>query len=158
LRHGTMNSFRMTAALVAMGALALAAMATLNGCGGPTGTGVTPVVGLRVQGQVRDEQGRAVSGIRIIVQDDRSTTIGSALSGADGKFLIELGSRVTPATFKMDVATRANEYYDIIGYGGRNVQGCPINLPSPVGNLINVGVITVYSQGTPPPPPHEICP
>jgi len=155
LRQGTMNSFRLIAALVAMGALALAAMATLNGCGGGgTGTGVTPPTGLLVQGTVLDEQGRAVSGIRIIVLPNNL----SALSGSDGRFTIDVGSGTAPTEFKVDVSNRANEYYEIVGYAGRNIQGCSINLPAPAGNVIDIGVVTVYSQGTPPPPPHDICP
>jgi len=155
LRQGTMNSFRMIAALVAMGALALAAMATLNGCGGGgTGTGVIPPTGLLVRGTVLDEQGRAVSGIRIIVLPNNV----SALSGSDGRFTIDAGSGTAPTTFKVDVSSRASEYYEVVGYRGRNVQGCSLNLPAPVGNVIDIGVVTVYSQGTPPPPPHDICP
>lgn len=145
----------MIAALAAMAALALAALTTLSGCGGggTAGGGGQPT-GLIVQGIVQDEQGRAVSGIRIILLPNNI----SALSRSDGSFTIDAGSGTAPTAFKVDVSNRANEYYEVVGYGGRNVQGCAMNLPAPVGNTINVGVITVYSQGTPPPPPHDICP
>ena len=154
MRQATGNSFRMVAALAAMAILALAALTTLSGCGGGTGTGGGLPTGLLVQGIVQDENGRAVSGIRIVVLPNNI----SALSGSDGRFTIDAGTGPVPTTFKVDVSNRANEYYEVVGYGGRNVQGCTINLPSPIGNTINVGVVTVYSQGTPPPPPHDICP
>jgi hypothetical protein len=145
----------MAAALAAMAALALAALTTLNGCGGGGGTGGGGLpTGLLVQGIVQDEQGRAVSGIRITVLPNNI----SALSGSDGRFTIDAGSGAAPTTFRVDVSNRANEYYEVIGYGGTNKQGCPFSLPAPQGNVINVGVVTVYSQSTPPPPPHEICP
>ncbi|MEJ5253351.1 MAG: hypothetical protein WHX60_15865 [Armatimonadota bacterium] len=144
----------MIASLTAMALLALAALAALSGCGGggTTGTGGQPS-GLLVQGFVQDEQGRGVSGIRIIVLPNNI----SALSGSNGKFTINVGSGSTPTTFWVDVGTRANEYYEVVGYGGRNMQGCPFSLPAPVGNIIDVGVVKVYTQGTPPPPPDEIC-
>lgn len=156
MRQATGNSFRMVAALAAMAMLALAALTTLSGCGGGGGAGGGGGLptGLLVQGVVQDEQGRAVSGIRIILLPNNI----SALSGSDGRFTIDVGSGTAPTTFKVDVSNRANEYYEVVGYGGRNVQGCAINLPTPIGNTINVGVVTVYSQGTPPPPPHDICP
>ncbi|GBC96019.1 hypothetical protein HRbin16_01819 [bacterium HR16] len=154
MRQATGNSFRMIAALAAMAALALAALTTLGGCGGGKVTGGGLPTGLLVQGVVQDENGRAVSGIRIIVLPNNV----SALSGSDGSFTIDVGSGTAPTTFKVDVSNRANEYYEVVGYGGRNVQGCAMNLPAPQGNIINIGVVTVYSQGTPPPPPHEICP
>ncbi|MGC8783988.1 MAG: carboxypeptidase-like regulatory domain-containing protein [Armatimonadota bacterium] len=155
MRQATGNSFRMVAALAAMAALALAALTTLSGCGGGGGTGGAGLpTGLLVRGIVQDEQGRAVSGIRITVLPNSV----SALSGSDGRFTIDVGSGTTPTTFKVDVSNRANEYYEVVGYGGRNVQGCAMNLPAPQGNIIDIGVVTVYSQGSPPPPPHEICP
>ncbi len=154
MRQATGNSFRMVAALAAMAALALAALTTLSGCGGGKVTGGGLPTGLLVQGAVQDENGRAVSGIRIIVLPNNV----SALSGSDGSFTIDVGSGTAPTRFRVDVSNRANEYYEVVGYGGRNVQGCEMNLPAPQGNIINVGVVTVYSQGTPPPPPHEICP
>lgn len=155
MRQENGNSFRMVAALAAMAALALAALTTLSGCGGGgAGTGGGLPTGLLVQGIVQDEQGRAVSGIRIIVLPNN---IG-ALSGSDGKFSINVDSGAAPTAFRVDVSNRANEYYEVIGYGGVTKQGCNFSLPAPQGNVINVGVVTVYSQGTPPPPPHEICP
>ncbi|GIV16531.1 MAG: hypothetical protein KatS3mg022_1966 [Armatimonadota bacterium] len=158
MRQATGNSFRMVAALAAMAALALAALTTLSGCGGGgAGTGGGLPTGLLVQGSVQDEQGRAVSGIRIIVFSN-GVSVASALSRSDGSFTIDIGSGTVPNSFKVDVSNRANEYYEVVGYGGRNVQGCAFNLPAPQGNIINVGVVTVYSQGTPPPPPHDICP
>lgn len=153
MRQVNGNSFRMVAALAAMAALALAALSTLSGCGGGAGGGGQPT-GLVVQGVVQDEQGRAVSGIRIVVLPNG---IG-ALSGSDGRFVIDVGIGTAPTTFKVDVSNRANEYYEVVGYGGRNIQGCEIRLPAPQGNRIDVGMVTVYSQGTPPPPPHDLCP
>lgn len=146
----------MIAALMAMALLALASLTTLSGCGGGTGTtGVgTQPTGLRVRGIVQDDQGRGVSGIRIIILPNGI----SALSGSDGSFSIDLGSGAAPTSFRVDIGSRANEYYEVVGYGGRNVQGCPLTLPAPQGNMIEVGVVTVYSQGTPPPPPDDICP
>lgn len=154
MRQATGNSFRMVAALAAMAALALAALTTLSGCGGGgAGTGGGLPTGLLVQGIVQDEQGRAVSGIRIILLPNNI----NALSDSNGKFSINVVSGEAPTTFKVDVSNRANEYYEVIGYGGVNKQGCNFSLPAPQGNVINVGVVTVYSQGTPPPPPHDIC-
>lgn len=157
MRQASGNSFRMVAALAAMAALALAALTTLSGCGGGGAGGAGLPTGLTVQGVVQDENGRAVSGIRIILLAN-GVSVASALSRSDGSFTIDVGSSATPTSFKVDVSNRANEYYEVVGYGGRNVQGCAFNLPAPQGNIINVGVVTVYSQGTPPPPPHEICP
>ncbi|MER3473926.1 MAG: hypothetical protein C4335_07805 [Armatimonadota bacterium] len=147
----------MIAALMAMALLALAALTTLSGCGGGTGTtGVgTQPTGLRVHGIVQDEMGRGVSGIRITILSKGI----SVLSGSDGSFSIDLGSGGAPPTeFRVDIGSRANEYYEIVGYGGSNVQGCSLRLPEPQSNIIEVGVVRVYSQGTPPPPPDKICP
>lgn len=138
----------MIAALMAMALLALAALTTLSGCGGGTGT-----TGLRVRGIVRDDQGRGVSGISITILPNNI----SAQSGSDGSFSIDVGSGTTPDSFEVDLGSRANEYYEIISYGGRNVQGCTLKLPDPQGNIIDVGVVTVYTQGSPPPPPNDIC-
>ncbi len=144
----------MVAALLAMAALALAALTTLSGCGGGGTAGAPGPTGLVVQGIVQDEQGRAVSGIRIVLLPNNIVLT----SRQDGTFSADLGSATAPTSFRVDVSSRANEYYEVVGYGGRNVQGCALNLPAPVANTINVGVVTVYSQGTPPPPPHDICP
>lgn len=144
----------MVAALMAMALLAFAAITTLSGCGGggTTGGGLVPT-GLRVQGSVQDEQGRGVSGIRITILPNGI----EKLSGSDGSFSIDVGSGTTPASFRVDPGRRPNEYYEVINYGGRNVQGCTLSLPAPQGNIIDVGVVKVYSQGTPPPPPDDIC-
>lgn len=152
MRQGIVNSFRMIAALLAMGALAFAALATLSGCGGGTGRDGEPV-GLIVRGVVQDEQGRGVSGIQITVLRNNV----SAGTGTDGTFFINLDNATAPMTFRVNLGTRANEYYAIVGYRGRNVQGCAFDLPAPQGNRIEVGVVRVYSQGSPPPPPDEIC-
>lgn len=144
----------MIAALRAMALLAFAALTTLSGCGGgTTGGGIEPT-GLRVRGVVLDDQGQGVSGIRITILPNNI----SLQSGSDGSFSIDVGSGTTPASFKVDLGSRANEYYEVISYGGRNVQGCALNLPAPQGNIIDVGVVRVYTQGSPPPPPDDICP
>ncbi|MDW8321126.1 MAG: hypothetical protein RMM08_07170 [Armatimonadota bacterium] len=152
MRQRTGNSFRMVAALAAMAALALAALTTLSGCGGGAEVGLP--TGLLVQGFVRDQDGRAVSGIRITVLPHNIP----ALSGSDGKFTINITSGAAPTAFRVDVSNRANEYYEVVRHGARIKQGCTFNLPAPQGNVIDVGVVTVYSQGNPPPPPDEICP
>lgn len=139
----------MIAALMAMALLAFAALTTLGGCGGG---GIEPT-GLRVRGLVLDEQGRGVSGIRITILPNGI----SQQSGSDGSFSIDVSSGATPTSFKVDLGSRANEYYEVIGYGGGNKQGCLLDLPAPQGNIIDVGEVRLYSQGTPPPPPDDIC-
>ncbi|MGQ9737307.1 MAG: hypothetical protein ACUVRT_05230 [Armatimonadota bacterium] len=155
MRQGIGISFRMNAALLAMAVLVFAALATLSGCGGggTTGGGLVPT-GLRVQGFVQDDLGRGVSGIRITILPNGI----SQQSDSNGSFSIDVGSGTTPTSFKVDLGSRANEYYEVISYGGRNVQGCELDLPAPQGNIIDVGVVMVYSQGNPPPPPDDICP
>lgn len=145
----------MIAALMAMAVLALAALATLSGCGGggTTGGGIEPT-GLRVQGRVVDDQDQGVSGIRIRIKPNGL----NALSGSNGSFSIDVGSGTTPTEFEVDLGSRANEYYEVVGYGGRNVQGCSLRLPDPQGKIIEVGKVKVYSWESPPPPPDEICP
>ncbi len=154
MRQANVSSFRMIALLLAMAAMALAALTTLSGCGGGGTAGAPGPTGLVVQGSVQDEQGRAVSGIRIVLLPNNVVLT----SRADGTFYADLGSATAPTGFRVDVSGRAGDYYEVVGYQGRNVQGCSFNLPVPVGNTINVGAVRVYSQGTPPPPPHDICP
>lgn len=152
-RRGT--SFRLFAASIAMAMLALAALATLGGCGGGKVVTEQPTRGLVIRGSVRDDSGRGVSGIRITILPNNVTIV----SGADGSFTRNLGEvAVPPTTFTVDVGSRSNEYYAVFSYGGRTIQGCTVNLPAPVDNLIEMGVITVYSQSSPPPPPTDICP
>ena len=156
MRQGMTNSSRFIAALVAVGALA--ATATLNGCGGGTGTGGTLITGLRIQGTVVDDAGRGVSGIQITVLDDRGTTLGRALSGTNGLFIVELPTNANPRRFRVDLASRADEYYVIVQYGARSVQGCAFDLPPLVLNRAEIGQVRVFrSEGAPPPPPTDIC-
>lgn len=156
MREGIWSSFRMIAALTAMALLAFSALITLGGCGGggTTGVGIAPT-GLLVRGFVLDEQGRGVSGISIILSEEHEEP--KILSGSDGSFSIDVGSGTAPTKFRVDIGSRANEYYEIVSYNGRTVQGCPLNLPAPQGNVIEVGTVTVYSSGTPPPPVDDIC-
>lgn len=152
-RRGT--SFRLFAASIAMAMLALAALTALSGCGGGGGVTEQPTRGLIIRGSVRDEAGKGVSGIRITILPNNVPIV----SGADGSFTLNLGEvAVPPTTFTVDVGSRANEYYAVFSYGGRTIQGCPVNLPTPVDNLIEMGVIIVYSESAPPPPPTDICP
>jgi len=145
------NSSRFIAALVAVGALA--AMHTLNGCGGGT-----PITGLRIQGTVVDDTGTGVSGIQITVLDERGIALGSALSGTNGLFVIELPTNANPRQFTVDLASRANEYYVIVQYRARSVQGCAFDLPPLVRNPADIGQVRVFrSEGSPPPPPTDIC-
>lgn|GEM_PF-1047630 len=168
MRHRMMNSFRMTVALVAMGALALAPMLTLSGCGGGTGVTGEPVVGLRVQGTVSDVLERGVSGIRITVLNEQGVALGSVLSGRGGEFFIDLRADARPASVKVDLGNRRGEYHDtLLGYRGKTIAvldppktivDCSFALPAPQNNRIDLGRITVYSNDSPPPFPSETCP
>jgi len=161
MRYGILNSFSGVVALVAVGALALAAMVTLNGCGGGTGADGTPIATLRVQGRVVNELGRGVSDIRIIVLDEQARPLGSAASDNNGVFTIALGPGVRPAKFKVDISNRSNDYFTrYIRYDESTVDivECAVNLPPPQGNVINIGTVTVFSDATPPPIPDDTCP
>lgn len=155
MRDRRETSFRLFAASIAIAMLASAALITLSGCGGGKVATEQPTRGLVIRGSVRDDSGRGVSGIRVTILPNNVTIV----SGADGSFTLNLGEvAVPPTTFTVDVGSRSNEYYAVFSYGGRTIQGCSVNLPAPIGNLIEMGVITVYSESSPPPPPTDICP
>ncbi|NSW79790.1 MAG: carboxypeptidase regulatory-like domain-containing protein [Chthonomonadetes bacterium] len=155
MRQATGNSFRMIAALAAMAALALAALTTLGGCGGGKVTGGGLPTGLLVQGVVQDENGRAVSGIRVkLLPGDAS-----ALTQADGRFAIPV-SGSTPARFTVELAGRETQFLRYFTYGMQTFEiGCDLgpNLPAAQDNVIDIGNIKLYSQDAIPPPPGEVC-
>lgn len=143
----------MVAALIVMAALAFMALSTLSGCGGGGTAGAPGPTGLVVKGRVQDELGNPVSGIRIVLLPNSIVLT----SREDGTFSADLGNVAAPTSFRVDVSNRANDYYQVVHYNGKKVQGCPLNLPSPVDGTIDIGAVTVYSQNSPPPPPDDIC-
>lgn len=148
----------MITALLAMAGLALAALITLSGCGGvgtPTEEG--PITGTLVRGKVVDDFKQPVAGFRVTILSQTDGVLARVLSGSDGSFEVRLPSTVTPKRFLVDPGNRASDYYGIVTWEGRTVDGCAFDLPAPNNNVIDIGSISVYSQNTPPPPPHDVC-
>lgn len=147
-------SFRTILMLALMGALALAALISLSGCGGG-GDGAAPT-GVTVRGRVVDDRNEPISGARV-----KLLPVGTTVStGADGRFSVAFSANL-PERVTIDPSTIGNTYLRYFTYRGRTFEiGCDLGpaIPAPSGGVVDLGDILIYRQDSVPPPPGETCP
>lgn len=147
-------SLRTILMLALMGALALAALISLSGCGGG-GDGTVPT-GVTIRGRVVAESDTPVSGVQVkLLPDGRTVSTGS-----DGRFSIVYSTNL-PERLTIDPIAIGNTYLRYFTYRGRTFEiGCDLGptIPTPSGGVVDLGDILIYRQDSVPPPPGETCP
>lgn len=140
------------------------ALVLLIGCGGGGGGGGTSggsgggnLPGLN--GRVVDQVGQNLPGATVNVYDNSGVFLGSATTGADGRFNI---SGITSSAVRFNVVPPAG-YTGTFSYNGQTfsngVVGCYAPLPVITPGAVNVlaANVTTFSVNGPPPPPPTGC-